>query len=133
MSKINWLSALPVAALLYTAKVLSLLTDSKLWPSGENCSCVTVRPCAVKLPIAVHFVVSQSQMAAVLLVCALHAEATMSPEGDAARQYSSAPWPYSFAISGQRLLCAKCSSSGAPGPKEASYMVITCVAFVLMH
>lgn len=100
--------------LVYTAKLLSLLTDSSLWPSGENCSCVTVRPWPLRLPTAVHLTVSQSQMAAVRLVCALHAEATRSPDGEAARQKSSTPWPYSLATSGQRLLCARCSSKGAP-------------------
>ena len=100
--------------LVYTAKLLSLLTDSSLWPLGENCSCVTVRPCPLRLPTAVHLVVSQSQMADVRLVCALHAEATRSPDGEAAKQKSSAPWPYSLATSGQRLLCARCSSKGAP-------------------
>jgi len=36
-------------------------------------------------------VVSHSHTAAVAVVCALHAEARMSPEGEAATQKSSAP------------------------------------------
>lgn len=75
----------------YTAAVLSLLTDSSHRPSGENCSCVTVRLCAVREPRAVQVAVSHSHTAAVLLVCALHAEASTSPEEEAAMQKSSAP------------------------------------------
>ena len=52
----------------YTAKVLSLLTDNRLVPSGENCSCVTVRLWAVREPRAVQVLVSHSHTAAVLLV-----------------------------------------------------------------
>ena len=75
----------------YTATVLSLLTDNKLWPSGENCSWVTVRLWAVSDPTAAHVVVSHSHTAAVAVVCALHADARMSPAGVAATQNSSAP------------------------------------------
>lgn len=98
----------------YTATVLSRLTDSSHWLSGENCSCVTVRLCAVRDPSAAQVEVSHSHTAAVLLVWALQADASRSPEGEAATQNSSAPWPYSLATSGHRLLCARCSSSGGP-------------------
>lgn len=98
----------------YTATVLSRLTDSSHRPSGENCSCVTVRLCAVREPSAAQVEVSHSHTAAVLLVWALQADASRSPEGDAATQNSSAPCPYSLATSGHRLLCARCSSSGGP-------------------
>ena len=85
------LSGASPEALVYTAIVLSLLTDSRLAPSGENCNWVTVRLCAVREPTAAHVVVSHSHTAAVAVVCALHAEARMSPEGEAATQKSSAP------------------------------------------
>ena len=111
----------------YTATVLSRLTDSSHWPSGENCSCVTVRLCAVRDPRAVQVEVSHSHTAAVLLVWALQADASKSPEGEAATQNSSAPCPYSLATSGHRLLCARCSSRG--GPAEATF----CCARICTH
>ena len=61
------------------AKVRSRLAESSQNPSGEKASCVTVKVCASSCPTGAHVVVSHSQMAALLALCALQAEASSFP------------------------------------------------------